>query len=309
VTETPLPASSQAVEPPPPGEAWTILHLLRWSARYLEEKGIEGGRLDGEHLLADTLGMGRLDLYLHFDRPLTAEELEAFKPRLLERARRKPLQYILGRTSFRELELRTDPRVLIPRPETEELVEAVLQRVREGGAADLSALDVGTGSGAIALSLAREGPFRRVVATDRSPEALEVARENARTAGLDGRVEFREGRLFETVEAAERFHVVVSNPPYVTEEEFRGLQPEVRDWEPREALVAEEGGTAVLDALVEGAGRVLETGGLIALEVGVDQAGKVADRIRAAPGYAAPMVLRDLAGRDRILLARWTGDE
>lgn len=303
MSNTPVSTFSQGVTPPPAGEPWTVLHLLRWSTGYLEGKGVERARLDAEHLLAHTLSMGRLDLYLHFDRPLTPEELDAFKPRLLERARRKPLQYILGRTAFRELDLRTDPRVLIPRPETEELVEAVLARVREWGREGLAALDVGTGSGAIALSLAREGPFERVVATDTSPEALELARTNARDAGLEARVEFREGSLLEPVGPGERFDVVVSNPPYVTEEEFGALAPEIREWEPRRALVAEEGGKAILAALVTGAGGVLERGGLLALEVGLGQADEVAERIRATSGYGAPVVLGDLSGRDRMVLA------
>lgn len=303
MSATPVPSFSRGVEPPPSGTPWTVLHLLRWSAGYLEEKGVERARLDAEHLLADTLSMGRLDLYLAFDRPLTPEELDAFKPRLLERARRKPLQYILGRAAFRELDLRTDPRVLIPRPETEELVEAVLARVREWGREGLAALDVGTGSGAIALSLAGEGPFGRVVATDTSSEALELARTNAVDAGLEARVEFREGSLFQPVRAGERFEVVVSNPPYVTEEEFGELAPEVREWEPRQALVAPEGGRAILAALVEGALEVLEPGGLLALEVGLGQAGAVAGWIRTTPGYGAPVVLGDLSGRDRMVVA------
>jgi release factor glutamine methyltransferase len=302
VSALPVSDFSRGVEPPPPGTPWTVLHLLRWSAGYLEEKGVERARLDAEHLLAHTLSMGRLDLYLAFDRPLTPEELDAFKPRLLERARRKPLQYILGRTAFRELDLRTDPRVLIPRPETEELVEAVLARVREWGREGLSALDVGTGSGAIALSLAEEGPFGRVVATDTSPAALELARTNARDAGLQDRVEFREGSLFEPIGPGERFQVVVSNPPYVTEEEFGELAPEVREWEPRQALVAEDGGLGVLAILVAGAREVLEPSGLLALEVGLGQAEQVAEWIRTTPGYGAPVVLGDLSGRDRMVL-------
>jgi len=303
VTGAPVPAFSMPAEPPPPGEPWTVLRLLRWSAGYLEEKGVERARLDCEHLLADTLAMGRLDLYLHFDRPLTLQELDTFKPRLLERAGRKPLQYILGRTAFRGLDLRTDPRVLIPRPETEELVEAVLARVRDWGREGLRALDVGTGSGAIALSLVLEGPFVSAVATDTSASALDLARTNAEEAGLSGVVEFREGNLLEPLHPGERFDVVVSNPPYVTEEEFRGLDPEVRDWEPRNALVAPRAGLGLIEALVDEAGAFLETGGLLALEVGSDQADRVSERIRATAGYEAPVVLKDLSGRDRMVLA------
>jgi release factor glutamine methyltransferase len=281
-----------------------VLQLVRWSAEYLAGKGIPGGRLDVEHLLADTLGVDRLQLYLQFDRPITPAELARFKRRLLERVKRKPIQYILGRTSFRELELDTDPRVLIPRPETEELVEAVLAWTAEWGREDLTALDVGTGSGAVALSLLHEGAFRRVVATDVSSGALDVASANAKRLGHGERVEFRRGSVLEPVRPGERFDVIVSNPPYVAEEEFDSLEPEVREWEPREALVAVDGGRAILDALVDGAGDVLGPGGLLALEVGWTQASGVAERIRGLSGFEGPEVLRDLQGRERIVLAR-----
>ncbi len=305
-TTRPRPAFDTPVEPPPPGRPWSVLHLLRWSAAYLAEKGVSEARLDAEYLLAATLGTGRLELYLQFDRPLVPEELDRFRPKLLERARRRPLQYILGSTPFRELELRTDSRGLIPRAETEELVEAVLARVREWGGDRLSALDIGTGSGAIALSLALEGPFRRVVATDDSADALALAAENARAAGLEGRVEFREGSLFEPLREGEQFNVIVSNPPYVSESEFAGLEPEVREWEPRRALVADGDGMALLDALVQGAPSHLEPGGILALEVGSGQAHSIADRIRTVRGYGEPVILRDLSRRDRIVIAERT---
>ncbi|MEX0856005.1 MAG: peptide chain release factor N(5)-glutamine methyltransferase [Gemmatimonadota bacterium] len=302
------PEVGAGVAPPPEGEAWTVLHLVRWSAEYLAGKGVEGGRLDAEHLLADTLSTTRLQLYLDFDRPLSPEELDRFRPRLLERGRRKPLQYILGHTAFRELVLRTDARVLIPRPETEELVECVLRWARAEPAPEgLRALDLGTGSGAIALSLAMEGAFRQVVATDVSDPALDLARENAQVTGLAERVEFRSGNLYGALTAGERFDVVVSNPPYISETDFSGLAPEVREWEPREALVAEEGGFALAFAVVDGAPGCLEVGGILALEVGEGQAARVADRIRGMPEFASPEILRDLARRERIVTARRIG--
>ena len=297
------PRFSEPVDPPAAGTPWTVLRLMRWSTQYLEAKGIPGVRVDVEYLLAYALGLKRLDLYLHFDRPLTEGELGVFKPLLLERAARRPLQYILGSAAFRELDLQVDERVLIPRPETEELVEAVLTRTREWGREGLEAMDIGTGSGAIALSLAQEGPFRRVTATDCSPDALEVARKNAERHGLEGRLRFLEGDLYGALPPGERMDVVVSNPPYVSRREMGELPPEILRWEPPLALKAGEGGLSVLLRLADGAPSVLRSGGILALEVGADQARAVAERIRSQEGWEAPLVLRDLTGRDRIVLA------
>jgi len=299
-----LPAFHDPVEPPASGVPWTVLRLLRWSTQYLEARGLAEARVDVEHLLAHVLGLNRLELYLNFERPLVAEELARFKPLLLERAKRRPVQYILGRAAFRELELEVDPRVLIPRPETEELVEAVLSRVREWGRDGLSGLDLGTGSGAIALSLALEGPFGRIVATDSSADALEVARANARAAGLeDGVVEFREGDLFEPIRRGETFDVLVANPPYVSSGDHAALAPEIRDWEPRGALVASEEGLAILARVVAGAPGVLRSGGLLALETGAGQTDAVAGAITETEAFDPPVVLRDLSRRDRMVLA------
>lgn len=282
-------------------EVWTVLRLIRWSADYLAEKGVASSRLDAEHLLAHALGTGRLQLYLQYDRPLTPEELGAFRPLLLRRGRREPLQYIVGRTAFRELDLLTDPRVLIPRPETEQLVELVLdeERGRPGG----SVLDLGTGSGCIALSLSREGSFDRIVATDANPDAIEVAVRNAVRAGGGTEVDFRVGDLFDPV-ADERFDVIVSNPPYVGEDEAPGLEPEVRDWEPAGALFAGPAGYEVLDRLVAGAVSHLRPGGLLALEAGAEQTSGVAERIARSGGFLPAAVRRDLSGRRRFVFAR-----
>jgi release factor glutamine methyltransferase len=289
------------------GGSWTVLSLILWSAGYLGEKGVEQGRLDAEHLLAHALGTTRLQLYLQFDRPVDAGELAAFKPLLLRRAKREPLQYVMGRAAFRELELAVDRRVLIPRPETEVLVDVVLEWARiEGqrsGREDFSALDLGTGSGCIALSLLTEGPFARVVATDASPDALAVASANALKAGLSDRLDARTGSLWEPLAADERFDVIVSNPPYVGQEEAAALEPEVRDWEPSSALFAGVGGLDLVSAIVAGAAERLCPGGLLALEVGLGQAGPVAEMLSAAGGFGEPRVRRDLTGRPRIVCA------
>ena len=282
------------------GESWTILRMILWSAEYLKNKGVETGRLDAEWLLAAALGVDRLQLYLKYDRPLRFEEREAFKPLLRRRAGREPLQYIIGRTGFRELELKTDPRVLIPRPETEVLVQEVLDWASAGAE---SVWDMGTGAGAVALSLAAEGTWTRVVATDVSPEALSVAADNAERYDLGGHVEFREGSLFEPLEEGERFDVIVSNPPYIAEGEKGELQPEVRDWEPPEALFAGEDGLDVIRQLVAGAPKHLLSGGLLALECGLGQAEGIAADVQATGAFGAVRIRADLTGRPRFVTA------
>jgi release factor glutamine methyltransferase len=288
-----------------------VLHLLRWSTQYLEGRGIRDVRIDVEHLLAHVLGLGRLDLYLQFERPLEPAELERFRPLLRERARRQPLQYILGRAFFRNLELHVDRRVLIPRPETEELVEAVLLRVREWGREGLRGVDLGTGSGAIALSLVQEGPFREILATDASAEALEVARANAVQHGLEARVSFHLGDLVDALPSGTRVPVLVSNPPYVAEQELGDLQPEVQGWEPHQALVSPDlrdpgDGLALLDRIIRGAVPVVEPGGLLALEIGAGQGSRVLELLRETEGWEGSVVLRDLSRRERIVLSRRT---
>lgn len=279
---------------------WTPLELLRWTTEYLAGKSFHNARLNAELLLAGVLDCKRLDLYLQFDRPLGAAELAEFKARLRRRARREPLQYIEGTAAFRDLILRVDRRVLIPRPETEVLVEQVLRWAE--GRSGLAVLDVGTGSGAIAISLAMEGAgrFTRVVATDVSPDAIQLARTNAASAGCA--VDFREGSVYAPT-PDERFDVVVSNPPYIADSERGDLDVEVRDWEPATALFGGPDGLSVVRRLVQGALEHLKPGGLLALETGSSQTAAVAEMVRRVGGFAEPRVVPDLAGRARILLA------
>ncbi|MBX6363568.1 MAG: peptide chain release factor N(5)-glutamine methyltransferase [Gemmatimonadetes bacterium] len=286
--------------------AETALPLARKAADVLAARGVENARLEAELLLAWVLGIGRLQLYLQHDRPVSEAELERFRAAVRRRLRREPVQYIVGTAHFRQLELRVDRRVLIPRPETEELVGAVLDWARRAAGAGerrLVALDIGTGSGAIALSLAREGPFRRVVATDVSPAALELARENAAALGLDEAVELRTGSLWDAVSPGERFDVIVSNPPYVAEADRATLAPEVVEWEPAGALFGGPDGYEAIEPLVRGAPSHLAPGGLLALEVGAEQATRVVERIHETGAYEGARVMRDLAGRERIVLA------
>jgi release factor glutamine methyltransferase len=285
--------------------AQTPLAVTAKAASWLAARGVQNARLEAELLLAAVLGLKRLDLYLQYDRPLTAAELDGYRALVRRRGRREPLQYVIGSVAFRELELRVDGRALIPRPETESLVGAVLEwagPASESRGRPLRAVDIGTGSGAIALSLLREGPFERVIATDVSAAALALASENAAAAGLRAQLDLRPGALFEPI-AGVAIDVVVSNPPYVAEGDRETLAPEVRDWEPAGALYAADAGYAVLAALVDGAAAHLSAGGLLALEVGLGQAGSVAARAEATGRYAGVRVVRDLADRERIVLA------
>ncbi len=286
----------------PEQRVWTVMDVIRASGDYLNGKGLEHGRLDAEHLLAHVLGMGRLPLYLHFDRPLTLAERGRFKPLLRRRAAREPLQYILGSAPFRNLMLDVDRRVAIPRPETEYLID-VLQRVAGPDRVFESALDVGTGSGAIALALAAEGVARSVTATDLSAAALAAARHNAAAAGIT--IDFREGRLLEPV-ADLNFDLVLSNPPYLTEAEWRSAQPEVKEWEPRMAMVGGEDGLEVIRGLVGGLDDALRPGGWVGLEIGNSQEEAVVRMLEAVPALGSVGVHDDLAGRQRYVLARKT---
>ncbi|CAN5833476.1 peptide chain release factor N(5)-glutamine methyltransferase [soil metagenome] len=279
---------------------WTTLEMLRWTSEYLAGKGIEDPRLNAELLLSGALGIRRLDLYLQFDRPLKDSEIATFKAQLLRRARREPLQYIAGYADFRQIRLRVDQRVLIPRPETELLVGEVLQW--SSGRTALRVLDVGTGSGAIALSLAVEGRFEQIIATDLSDAALAVAAMNLEELAPASSVELRQGALYEPV-AGEQFDIIVSNPPYIGENERDDLDVEVREWEPGTALFSGSDGLDIIRQLVAGAADHLRTGGLLALEIGTTQAEMVSGMVEATGAFRKPVVRNDLTGRERMIIA------
>jgi release factor glutamine methyltransferase len=276
------------------------LPLAQKAAHLFSEKGIENARLEAELLLAHVLGIRRLDLYLQHDRPLTESQLEAYRGCVRRRLKREPLQHIIGRVQFRHLELAVDARALIPRPETELLVEEVVRYARERAEA-LRAIDLGVGSGAIALSIAHEAPNVSVVATDVAGAALELAAENADRLGLS--LELRRGELWAVVASDERFDIVVSNPPYVAEHERPTLQPEVRDWEPAAALFGGDDGLQVIRALIAGAPAHMRPGALFALEIGMTQAAAVRDLVEQATSFENIRVVRDLSSRERIITA------
>jgi len=272
--------------------------VLRLSAGYLSEHGSPTPRLDAELLIGHALGLPRLDLYTNFDRPLDERELAACRALLERRGRREPVAYILGRWGFHGLDLAVDGRVLVPRPETEVLVERCLALL-DGLQAPRFA-DVGTGSGAIALAVKAARPDASVTATDVSADALAVARANAAALGLE--VELVEADLLAGVEG--RFAVVASNPPYIGEGEMAALEPEVAEYEPRLATVAGPAGTEVLERLVAAAPGALEPGGSLVVECGAGQAAAVRG-LMAAAGAAETSAEPDLAGIDRVVAGRW----
>lgn len=261
----------------------------------------EHAQREASFLLSGLLGLSLGQLWLSSERQLTAEESMGFEARLARRVAGEPLQYIEGRAAFRELTLTVDRSVLIPRPETEQLVERVMGW--SSGEAGLTFLDVGTGSGAIAISLLTEGPFSSGVAVDISAAALKVAGQNALAAGVGGRVDLRFGTLFEAIEPQERFHVIVSNPPYIAHAEADSLPPEVRDWEPTEALFAGPTGLEVIERIIRGASRHLHPGGLLALEIAPALAAAAVEAIRAADVFNKARTEEDWTGRARFVLA------
>ena len=277
----------------------TVVEVLRKAEAYLAKAGLESPKVDAEWLLAGSLGLKRLELFLQHDRPLEEEQLAGLRERVRRRGAGEPLQYILGFEDFHGLRLKVGPGVLVPRPETEQLVELVLERI--SGVEVPRIIDLGTGSGAIALALAAARPDARVLAVDRSREALAIARANAEGCGLRERVAFRCGNWLEGIQSVA--DVIVANPPYLSEHEWQAARPEVRQHEPREALIAPDGGCADLLLILQQAGPRLAAGGLVALEMGPDHGRKLSAAAVEA-GYVDPVVLRDFAQRERFFFAR-----
>ncbi len=288
----------------------TVLEAIQRSADFLAKKEVDSPRLQAELLLAHVLRLKRMQLYLNFERSLTPEEVEASRGLVKRRGQHEPLQYILGSTSFCGLEIGLNRHVLVPRPETELLAEEgwkflqglAASRGGLAGGAGLSALDLGTGSGCLAVALAVKCPGAIVTAVDISAEALPVAAQNARTNGADERVRFVAGDGFGAAPAGSRFDLIISNPPYIPTAEIANLEPEVRDHEPRQAL---DGGVDGLDFYrrfaAEGA-RYLATGGKIMLEFGDGQAADIR-RLFEDQNWIVERIVEDYTGRQRILIA------
>lgn len=296
--------------------------VIEGLAAELEAGGIEGARGEAERMLSHALGLSRTELLLHSDAGIGPDEAGRIAAISRRRLSGVPLQHIEGSVAFRELELVCDGRALVPRPETEQLVQRVadwtqraesaagVRRVRREDpdaepAIDI-ALDIGTGSGAIALSLVHEGIARRVVALDVSQDALEQAKCNATRAGLGNRVEFRkvQSSPWDAVGPGETFDLIVSNPPYVTDSEVRALPAEVREHDPREALAAGPDGLDIIRQIVAEAHSHVRSGGALFLEIGESQGERVRQLLEDSASWKTVHVARDLAGRERFVVAQ-----
>jgi release factor glutamine methyltransferase len=282
-----------------PADQWTVLRVLNWTVERFVREGLSSPRLDAEVLLAHALQTQRIRLYMDHDKPLRPEELGRVRELVRRRLGREPVAYLTGTREFWSKPVRVDRRVLVPRPETELLVEVAREILRS--AASPLIVDVGTGSGAILLALAGELPGARLIGIDVSPEALAVARENLRE--LAGRVELFAGDLLEPLPAGARPELIVSNPPYICSADLAGLAPEVRDWEPALALDGGPDGLDVVRRLVPQAAARLAPSGWLAVELGHDQAAAASELMRAA-GLEEIRIHKDLAGHDRVLAAR-----
>jgi release factor glutamine methyltransferase len=283
---------------------WTILALIRWADERFKKEGLATPRLDAEVLLVETLGMDRVGLYTHFDQPLKPDELARFKKLILRRLRREPIAYILGKREFWSLPFKVTPDVLIPRPETEILVSEALKTQAHLDGRALHILEIGTGSGAISIALAKGLPIARVVATDLSAKALSVAEENAIENGVREQIHFLQGDLFQPLQKGEKFELVIANPPYIPREQISSLMPEVRDFEPRIAL---DGGVNGLDFFRRAlplVGKFLHSAGWFLVEMGAGQDQEILKIAEKIPDLNSFDFIKDLAGIKRVFKAR-----
>lgn len=294
---------TQTEEPP-----WTILSILKWTTSYFTSHNIENPRASAEVLLAHVLGVKRIDLYIRYDQPLIPDELSRFKTAIRRRMRREPVAYIMGEKEFWSMSMAVTPDVLIPRPETECLVEAALGLLSPpAGAAERPGpatriLELGTGSGAVVLALASELKTAVMMASDRSKKAIGVARRNARRFDLDRRVHFFCGDWFACMRPRMwRFDMILSNPPYIPTAEIDRLQAEVSRYEPRGALDGGIDGLASIHEIIERAPDYLRPGGHLLLEIGHDQKADVEKIAALSTSYAQLDFIRDYGGHDRVV--------
>jgi release factor glutamine methyltransferase len=289
----------------PTPEAWTVARVLQWAAQDFGSRGFDSPRLDAELLLGEVLGCDRIRLILDAARPLSPEELASYRELIKRRRGGEPVAYLLGTREFYGLPFRVDRRVLIPRPDTEVLVELALELTRPRSMFG-RALDLCTGSGCVAIAFARHRRTWQVTATDRSAAALEVARDNALRLGAVHNTAFAEGDLFAAVDAEQRFDLITANPPYISASEYQLLDVGIREFEPRAALAGGADGLEIIGRLVAEAPRHLTGGGSLAVEIGYEQGPETQRRFEAA-GFRDVGIRRDYGQRNRVVYGHLAG--
>lgn len=280
-------------------DIWTIGKILAWTAEYFAKNGIESPRLDAEVLLSHVLQKERIYLYVHFDEPLNKDELAFYKECVKKRSQKIPIAYIIGKREFMGLDFMVTQATLIPRPDTEILVEESIGRLRNFEGSNIRIADLGTGSGAICLSVLDNISNATAIAVDISADALEVARRNAEAIGVADRVEFVQGDMIEAISGMEPFDAIVSNPPYIKSGDIPTLAPDVRCYEPVSAL---DGGTDGMDfyrRLVSSGPKFLNGGGFLAVEMGIGQVDGIRAMAHCNPAWKSFDIIKDLAGIDR----------
>jgi release factor glutamine methyltransferase len=287
----------------PQDRPWTTLRLLNWTTEHFTKKGIDSPRVSAEMLLAHVLESTRIKLYTEVDRIPSDLHRAAFRD-LVERAsKHEPVDYLIGKAPFFSMMLKVTPAVLIPRPSTETIIEHVLQHARRtpGFATPLIA-DICTGSGAIAVALAKHMPKARIIATDISPEALEIARENARDNKVDDRIEFRQGDFLQTI-TSEKFQFLISNPPYISDQEWADVAPNVKNYEPTLALRGGADGMKFIRPLIAEAHKYLDHPAQLLIEIASSQKDKTLDLARQNHDLQNPQILADHESLPRVLIA------
>ena len=281
---------------------WHVLELLEWTAGYFEKHHIPNPRLDAEVLLGHLLQKSRLQLYLHFDMPVFQDDLTVFRELIKKRIARTPISYLTNHKEFMSLDFYVDERVLIPRPESEFIVETIL-KTKEDTTQRL--LEIGTGSGVIAISLAVNTPEWEIIATDISKDALAVAKKNMEAHDCTERITLLHGDLFEPIKllASSRFNWIVSNPPYIMTDERENLSPDIQNYEPHIALFAGEDGLSIIRRIIAEAPNYLHPEGRLIFEIGDKQAESVKELLEEQPAYKNYRFIKDYAGKDRVVLA------
>lgn len=286
-------------------QSWTIGRLLDWTTKFLQQKGSESPRLDSEVLLAYALSCKRIDLYARHSEEAPEQGRQRFRELVRQRIEGCPVAYLVGRKEFFSLEFAVNRSVLIPRPDTECLVDECLRVAKTMEAPTI--LDIGTGSGCLPVAIVKHHKTAQATAVDLSSEALAVASTNAAKHGVAERIRFVQGDLFAPLDAGERFDFILSNPPYIPHDEIAKLAPGVRDYEPHTALDGGTDGFAVFDRLIAEATAHLKPGGYLLIEIGSLQEGPARERLERHGGYELAKTVHDGSGHPRVLIARWRG--